>query len=448
MNIDLYKLSKNNTNKISIKKPNNLNRIGGITGKIFNLKDKNNIPNSQLSIFRNYRTENKNDRIYSIDQKKINGKINENSFNNYEISKTLNKVRYNKIYNNNKGKRQIVTRNLMHTSLTQNNNNKTMNNIILKYKNTRGVMKETKNSINFSKYTFNDNENKNEFTHKKINEKMYISPLLGTAIPMNKSSDKLKNKHIKINIRKKSTNPLGKNNFNINFNGSKNKDQKEIINNFEKNNGENEIKTSIKGKDSINKIVTNLFEPIKLKNDKYFSNLKKINNTNYNSYYKNEKNKITNNGSLSRDGCCHKRSIKNKILKLDINNNINFTSNNNLKNIINICNSKGSIKFPYKNEKITKYDNKQIEKYDSNTNIYLTIPLKYEKIPKNNLSNNKIKEIKKTMYSTYNQIKNLSLNRFIHNNEKIRAYLNQLDNKKLQNNSKVINSSKKNKNKL
>ena len=28
------------------------------------------IPNNQLSIFRNYRTENKNDRIYSIDQKK------------------------------------------------------------------------------------------------------------------------------------------------------------------------------------------------------------------------------------------------------------------------------------------------------------------------------------------------------------------------------------------
>ena len=52
------------------------------------------------------------------------------------------------------------------------------------------------------------------------------------------------------------------------------------------------------------------------------------------------------------------------------------------------------------------------------------------------------------MYSPYNQIKNQSLNRFIYNNEKIRAYLNQLNNKKLQNNSKVINSSKKNKNKL
>ena len=46
------------------------------------------------------------------------------------------------------------------------------------------------------------------------------------------------------------------------------------------------------------------------------------------------------------------------------------------------------------------------------------------------------------MYSPYDQIKNKSLNRFIYNNEKIRAYLNQLENKKLQNNSKVINSSK------
>ena len=43
------------------------------------------------------------------------------------------------------------------------------------------------------------------------------------------------------------------------------KTQKEIIDYFEKNNDKNEIKTSIKGKDSTNKIVTNLFEPIKLK---------------------------------------------------------------------------------------------------------------------------------------------------------------------------------------
>ena len=212
-----------------------------------------------------------------------------------------------------------------------------------------------------------------------------------------------------------------------------------------KNNDKTEIKTNIKGKNLINKIVTNLFEPIKLKNDKYFSNSKKINNTNYNSYYKNEKNKITNNGNLSQNRYYHKRSIKNKILKLDINNNINFTLNNNLKNIINICNSEGSIKLPYKNEKITKYDNEQIKKYDSNTNIYLTIPLKYEKIPENNLSNNKINEIKNIIYSPYDQIKNQSFNRFIYNNEKIRAYLNQLNNKRLQNNSKVINSSKKTK---
>ena len=406
------------------------------------------------------------------------------------MSKTLYKGSNNISYNNNKGKRQKLARNLIYNSLMQNNNNKIMNIIIPKYKNTLNIMKETKNSVNFSKYTPKDNENtinnnendsaykntdrsnisyrtdiKNEFAHKTINEKVFkdgilkrkiknfninsnnydnnmnISQKLSTTIPMNKLGDKLKNKHIKIIIRKKSINQLRKKNFNINFNESNNKSQKEIINNFEKNNGENEIKTSIKGKDSINKIVTNLYEPIKLKNDKYFSNLMKINNTNYNSYYKNEKNKITNNGNLSQNRYYHKRSIKNKILKLDINNNINFTLNNNLKNIINICNSEGSIKLPYKNEKITKYDNEQIKKYDSNTNIYLTIPLKYEKIPKNNLSNNKIKEIKKTIYSPYNQIKNQSLNRFIYNNEKI----NQLNNKRLQNNSKVINSSKKTK---
>ena len=91
INIDLYKIIKNDTNRISLKKPNNLNRIGDITRKIFNLKSKNIIPNNQLFSFRNYLTENKIDRIYSTDQNKIKGKINENSFNNYELNKTLNK---------------------------------------------------------------------------------------------------------------------------------------------------------------------------------------------------------------------------------------------------------------------------------------------------------------------------------------------------------------------
>ena len=263
------------------------------------------------------------------------------------MSKTLNKGSSNISYNNNKGKRQIVDRNIMYTSLTQNNNNKIMNNIISEYKNTHNIMKEKKNSVNFSKYTFNDNENtinnnendsaykntdrsnisyrtdiKNEFAHKKINEKMSkdgilirkiknfninsnnynnninISQKFSTAIPMNKLRDKLKNKHIKINIRKKNNNQI------------RNKDQKEIINNFEENNDKNEIKTSIKGKDSINKIVTNLFEPIKLKNDKYFSNLKKINNTNYNPYYKKENYKIKTYGNLNQNRYYHKRLIK------------------------------------------------------------------------------------------------------------------------------------------
>ena len=259
------------------------------------------------------------------------------------------------------------------------------------------------------------------------NNNINISQKLSTAIPMNKLRDKLKNKHIKINIRKKNTNQI------------RNKDQKEIINNFEENNDKNEIKTSIKGKDSINKIVTNFFEHIKLKNYKYFSNLNKINNTNYNPYYKDENYKIQNYGNLSQKRYYHKRLIKNNVLKLDINNNINFTLNNNLKNIITICNIDKNEKI----KKITKNGNPQIKKYDSNTNINLTIPLKYEKKSENNLSNNKIKEIKKIMYSPYDQIKNQSLNRFIYNNEKIKAFLNQLENKKLQNNSKVISSSKK-----
>ena len=75
------------------------------------------------------------------------------------MSKTLNKGSNNISYYNNKVKRQIVDRNIMYTSLTQNNNNKIKNIIIPKYKNTYNILKETKNAEKLSKYTFNDNEN-------------------------------------------------------------------------------------------------------------------------------------------------------------------------------------------------------------------------------------------------------------------------------------------------
>ena len=244
--------------------------------------------------------------------------------------------------------------------------------------------------------------------------------------------------------------------FNINSNKSKNKDQKEIINNFEKNNDINEIKTSIKGKDSKNKIVTNIFEPIKLAKDKYFSNLEKINNSTYNPYYKNENYKIKNYENLNKKRYHHKRFLENNFLKTDTNNNINFTLNNNLKNISNIYNSAESITFPYKNEKMIKNDNKQIKKYDiggriceknfvvKNSNISNNLPshFKYEKIFENNSCNkkNQVKEIKKRIYNPHRKIQ--SLNGFIHNNDKIETYLNQLYNIKLQNNSKGINNSK------
>ena len=160
------------------------------------------------------------------------------------------------------------------------------------------------------------------------------------VIPMNELRDKLNNKHIKVNIRNEDTNHLRIKNFNINSNKSKNKDQKEIINYFEKNNDKNEIKTSNKGKDSTNKIVTNLFEPIKLIKNKYLSNLKKINNTTYNPFFKNENNKIKNYRNLNPKRYYHKRFIEHNISKIDTNNNINFTLNNNLKNIISINNKK------------------------------------------------------------------------------------------------------------
>ena len=45
------------------------------------------------------------------------------------------------------------------------------------------------------------------------NNNMIISPQLSVMIPMDELRDKLKNKHIKINIRKKSTNQIRKKNL-------------------------------------------------------------------------------------------------------------------------------------------------------------------------------------------------------------------------------------------
>ena len=79
-----------------------------------------------------------------------------------------------------------------------------------------------------------------------------------------------------------------------------------------------------------------------------------------------------------------------------------------------------------------------------NLNIYnnLPRPVKYERIIENYSSNkkNKVKEIKKRIYNPHRKIQ--SLNGFLHNNDKIETYLNQLYNIKLQNNSKGINNSK------
>ena len=99
----------------------------------------------------------------------------------------------------------------------------------------------------------------------------------------------------------------------------------------------------------------------------------------------------------------------------------------------------------------------QIKKYDiggriceknfimknSNINNNLFSHVKYEKIFENNSSNkkNRFKEIKKRIYNHHKNIQNQSLNEFIYNN-KIKTYLNQLDNIKLQNNSECINNSK------
>ena len=139
-----------------------------------------------------------------MDQKEIIKNLNQKSLhNNYEISKSLNKVSNDKSYNKNKGKRRTIARNIIYNLLTQNNNNKITNIIIPKYKNTYNVLGETKNAEKLSKYIFNDNENiinnnendftykntdgnnisyqthiKDKFAHKKLNEKIFKDGIL------------------------------------------------------------------------------------------------------------------------------------------------------------------------------------------------------------------------------------------------------------------------------
>jgi len=111
-----------------------------------------------------------------VDQKEITKNLNEkSSHNNYEISKSLNKVSNDKSHNKNKGKRRTIARNIIYNLLTQNNNNKITNIIIPKYKNTHNILKETKYPEKLSKYIFNDNENiinnnENDFTYKNTEE--------------------------------------------------------------------------------------------------------------------------------------------------------------------------------------------------------------------------------------------------------------------------------------
>ena len=80
---------------------------------------------------------------------------------------------------------------------------------------------------------------------------------------------------------------------------------------------------------------------------------------------------------------------------------------------------------------------------NSNINNNLFSHVKYEKIFENNSSDkkNRFKEIKKRIYNPHKNIQNQTLNEFIYNN-KIKTYLNKLDNIKLQNNLKGINNSK------
>ena len=420
-----------------------------------------NIKNYQSEI-RNKITVDKNKNKYAMEVKKIKRTISENR--NINKNRLKSNDKNNTSLNNNiKNMKTTLFKNILHNSFTKNNTDKKINIIIPKYEdNNKNIMKEiinyeyipnnilnTKrsrnNNKNNSNYIKTDRNNENyhiAFQNKyntgkiykkflKINDKnlamktnnlnsdlindknrTIISTKLNPRTYAIKLKYKINNMPWKLNNRKENINKLGIKKFNINVNKLKIIPKKEFTNILKKNNKKNEMNKIIQGNETINRNEAFSFADLRnLINYQKFPILDSSNDTHINQYYENE-NMLTRN---KKNKTCKRNYLKkffleNGILKKNIsgiNNKINITLNNNIKNMmINLNNSVESIKFRNKKKNIAPI-NVLIKKYDTYHNLSKinftnkitdfnnTAPNRYKKMQENISSKIKKKERKK-----------------------------------------------------
>ena len=463
-----YSLDKNK--KVRNFKKKAINLISKDThykfGKINNLNFASTTPKIKPSNIKNYQSEirnkitvDKNKNKYAIEVKKIKRAISENR--NINKNRLKSNDKNNTSLNNNiKNMKTTLFKNILHNSFTKNNTDKITNIIIPKYEdNNKSIMKEIinyeyipKNILNTKRSRNNNNNNSNYIktdsnnenfhivfqnngkTYKKylkincknltmktnnlnsdlINDKnrTIISTKLNPRTHIIKLKDKINNMPWKLNNRKENINKLGIKKFNINANKFKIIPKKEFTNILKKNNKKNEMKKIIQGNETINRNEAFSFADLRnLTNYQKFPILESSNDTYINKYYENE-NMLTLN---KKNKTCKRNYLKKFFLEngtlkqknSGINNKINITLNNNIKNMmINLNNSEESIKFRYKKKNIAPI-NVLIKKYDTYHNLSKinftnkitdfnnTAPNRYKKMQENISSKIKKKEIKK-----------------------------------------------------
>ena len=209
--------------------------------------------------------------------------------------------------------------------------------------------------------------------------------------------------HWKLNNRKENINKLGIKKFNINANKFKIIPKKEFTNILKKNNKKNEMKKIIQGNETINRNEAFSFADLRnLTNYQKFPILESSNDTYINQYYENE-NMLTRN---KKNKTCKRNYLKKFFLEngtlkqknSGINNKINITLNNNIKNMmINLNNSVESIKFRNKKKNIAPI-NVLIKKYDTYHNLS-KINFKNKIMDFNNTAPNSYKKMKENIPS-------------------------------------------------
>ena len=313
---------------------------------------------------------------------------------------------------------EYIPKNILNTKRSRNNNNNNSNYIKTDSNNENFHIVFQNNGKTYKKYLKINCKNltmkTNNLNSDLINDKnrTIISTKLNPRTHIIKLKDKINNMPWKLNNRKENINKLGIKKFNINANKFKIIPKKEFTNILKKNNKKNEMKKIIQGNETINRNEAFSFADLRnLTNYQKFPILESSNDTYINKYYENE-NMLTLN---KKNKTCKRNYLKKFFLEngtlkqknSGINNKINITLNNNIKNMmINLNNSEESIKFRYKKKNIAPI-NVLIKKYDTYHNLSKinftnkimdfnnTALNRYKKMQENVSSKIKKKEIKK-----------------------------------------------------